>query len=203
MSEEEILNVENARKIFPDVVLNANQLSMLVAISSDLAVEGFRQVFFAITVSKVIAALQERTQVDDEDIKLAASLVFLLKAKSIPSQEDENQLSVEDEDTEAPTEEKLTEESNQLDNSDSSIIDSRDDERQSIENERVENNPANLDSSMQNIFLSKEFLQSILASKFSKRLKGSPSFGRGQTFIRNTSSGKNYSSMRWRPGLTS
>ncbi|GIR49392.1 MAG: hypothetical protein CM15mP58_14890 [Burkholderiaceae bacterium] len=117
MSEEEILNVENARKIFPDVILNDNQLSMLVAISSELAVEGFRQVFFAITVSKVIAALQGRIQVEDEDIKLAASLVFLSKAKSIPSQEDENQLSVEDEDTEAPTEEKLTEESNQIDNS--------------------------------------------------------------------------------------
>ena len=154
MSEEEILNVENARKIFPDVVLNDNHLSMLVAISSELAVEGFRQVFFAITVSKVIAALQERTQVEDEDIKLAASLVFLLQAKSIPSQGDENQLSVEDKDSKAPTEEKLTEESNQIDNSDSSIIDSQNDERQSIENERVENNPANLDSSMQNIMLS-------------------------------------------------
>ena len=201
MSEEEILNVDNARKIFPDVILDANQLSMLVAISSELAVEGFRQVFFAITVSKVIAALQGRIQVDDEDIKIAASLVFLSKAKSIPSQEDENQLSVENEDTEAPTEEFLTEESNQIDNSDSSIIDSKDDERQSIENETVEDNPANLDSSMQNIMLSKEFLQSILSGELSKRLKGSSSFGRGQTFIRNTSSGKNYSSMRWRQGL--
>ena len=201
MSEEEILNVENARKIFSDVVLSAEQLSILVSISSELAVEGFRQVFFAITVSKVIAALQGRIQVDDEDIKIAASLVFLSKAKSIPSQEDENQLSAENEDTEAPTEEFLTEESNQIDNSDSSIIDSKDDERQSIENERVEDNPANLDSSMQNIMLSKEFLQSILTGEFSKRLKGSSSFGRGQTFIRNTSSGKNYSSMRWRQGL--
>ena len=200
MSEEEIHNVDNARKIFPDVILDANQLSMLVAISSELEVEGFRQVFFAITVSKVIAALQGRIQVD-EDIKIAASLVFLSKAKSIPSQEDENQLSVENEDTEAPAEENLTEESNQIDNSDSSIIDSRDDERQSIENETVEDSPANLDSSMQNILLSKEFLQSILSGELSKRLKGSSSFGRGQTFIRNTSSGKNYSSMRWRQGL--
>ena len=45
MSEEEILNVENARKIFSDVVLSADQLSILVSISSELAVEGFRQVF--------------------------------------------------------------------------------------------------------------------------------------------------------------
>ena len=201
MSEEEILNVENARKIFSDVILSADQLSILVSISSELAVEGFRQVFFAITVSKAIAALEGRIQVGDEDIKLAASLVYLSKAKSIPSQEDENQLSAENEDTEAPTEEFLTEESNQIDNSDSSIIDSKDDERQSIENERVEDNPANLDSSMQNIMLSKEFLQSILTGEFSKRLMGSSSFGRGQTFIRNTSSGKNYSSMRWRQGL--
>ncbi|MAF82226.1 MAG: hypothetical protein CMK52_04945 [Proteobacteria bacterium] len=201
MSEEEILNVENARKIFSDVILSADQLSMLVAISFELAVEGFRQVFFAITVSKIIAALQGRIQVGDEDIKLAASLVFLSKAKSIPSQEDENQLSVENEDTEAPTEENLTEESNQIDNSDSSIIDSKDDEGQSIETETVEDNPANIDSSIQNIMLSKEFLQSILSGELSKRLKGSSSFGRGQTFIRNTSSGKNYSSMRWRQGL--
>ena len=142
MSEEEILNVENARKMFPDVVLNANQLSMLVAISSELAVEGFRQVFFAITVSKVIAALQGRIQVDDEDIKLAASLVFLSKAKSIPSQEDENQLSAENEDNEDPTKENLTEGSNQIDNSDSSIIDSKNDERQSIEKETVEDSPS-------------------------------------------------------------
>ena len=201
MSEEEILEVENARKIFSDVTLGADQLSILVAISYELAVEGFRQVFFAITVSKVIAALQGRIQVGHEDIKLAASLVFLSKAKSIPSQEDENQLSVEDEDTEAPTEENFTEESDQINNSDSSMIDSQDDERQSIENERVEDNPANLDSSTQNIMLSKEFLQSILTGEFSKRLMGSSSFGRGQTFIRNTSSGKNYSSMRWRQGL--
>ena len=200
MSEEEILEVENARKIFSDVTLGADQLSILVAISYELAVEGFRQVFFAITVSKVIAALQGRIQVDDEDIKLAASLVFLSKAKSIPSQEDENQLSVENEDTEAPTEENITEESNRIDNLDSSIIDSRDDDRQSIENETGEDSPANLDSSMQNIFLSKEFLQSILSGELSKRLKGSSSFGRGQTYIRNTSSGKNYSSMRWRQG---
>ena len=47
MSEEEILNVDNARKIFPDVILSDNQLSMLVAISSELEVDGFRQVFFA------------------------------------------------------------------------------------------------------------------------------------------------------------
>ena len=201
MSEEEILNVENARKIFPDVVLNDNQLSMLVAISSELAVEGFRQVFFAITVSKVIAALQGRIQVDDEDIKLAASLVFLSKAKSIPSQEDENQLSAENEDNEDPTKENLTEGSNQIDNSDSSIIDSKNDERQSVENETVEDSPAKLDSSIQNISLSKEFLQSILSGELSKRLRGSSSFGRGQTFIRNTSSGKSYSSMRWRHGL--
>ncbi|MDA9689129.1 VWA domain-containing protein [Betaproteobacteria bacterium] len=201
MSEEEIRNVDSARKIFPDVNLDANQLSMLVAISSELKVEGFRQVFFAITVSKVIAALRGRIQVDDEDIKIAASLVFLSKAKSIPSQEEENQLSVENEDTEAPTEENLMEESNQIDKSDSSIIESRDDERQSIENEIVEDSPANLDSSTQNIFLSKEFLQSILSGELSKRLKGSSSFGRGQTFIRNTSSGTNYSSMRWRQGL--
>ncbi|MDA9718923.1 VWA domain-containing protein [Betaproteobacteria bacterium] len=201
MSEEEIHNVDNARKIFSDVTLSEDQLSMLVAISSELAVEGFRQVFFAITVSKVIAALQGRTQVGDEDIKLAASLVFLSKAKSIPSHEDENQLSIEDEDNDAPTEKNLTEESNQIDSSDSSIIDSQDGEGQSIENERVEDNPANLDSSIQNTTLSKEFLQSILASELSKRLKGSSSFGRGQTFIRNTSSGKNYSSMRWQPGL--
>ena len=64
MSEEEILNVENARKIFPDVVLNANQLSMLVAISSELEVEGFRQVFFAITVSKIIAAIHAASAED-------------------------------------------------------------------------------------------------------------------------------------------
>ena len=201
MSEEEIHNVDNARKIFPDVILDANQLSTLVAISSELEVEGFRQVFFAITVSKIIAALQGRIQVDDEDIKIAASLVFLSKAKSIPSQEDENQLSIENEDTDTPTEENLMEERNQIDNSGSSIIDSRDDERQSIENETVEDSPANLDSSMQNIFLSEEFLQTILSGELSKRLKGSSSFGRGQTFIRNTSSGKNYSSMRWRQGL--
>ena len=110
MSEEEILNVENARKIFSDVILSADQLSILVSISSELAVEGFRQVFFAITVSKAIAALEGRIQVGEEDIKLAASLVYLSKAKSIPSQEDENQLSAENEDTEARKEEFLTEE---------------------------------------------------------------------------------------------
>ena len=201
MSEDEILNVVNARKIFPDVILTSDQLSMIVAISYELGVEGFRQVFFAITVSKIIAALQGRIQVDDEDIKIAASLVFLSKAKSIPSQEDENQLSVDNEDTEAPTEENLTEESNQIDNSDSSVLDSKDYKKQTTENETVEDSSANLDSSMQNIFLSKEFLQSILSGELSKRLKGSSSFGRGQMFIRNTSIGKNYSSMRWRPGL--
>ena len=201
MSEDEILNVVNARKIFPDVILTSDQLSMIVAISYEFGVEGFRQVFFAITVSKIIAALQGRIQVDDEDIKIAASLVFLSKAKSIPSQEDENQLSVDNEDTEAPTEENLTEESNQIDNSDSSVHDSKDYKRQTTENETVEDSSANLDSSMQNIFLSKEFLQSILSGELSKRLKGSSSFGRGQMFIRNTSIGKNYSSMRWRPGL--
>ena len=83
----------NARKIFSDVILTSDQLSMIVAISYELGVEGFRQVFFAITVSKVIAALQERIQVDDEDIKIAVSLVFLSKAKSLPTQEDKNQLS--------------------------------------------------------------------------------------------------------------
>ena len=84
--------------------------------------------------------MQGRIRVDDEDIKIAASLVFLSKAKSIPPQEDENRLSVENEDTEAPMEDNLTEESNKIDNSDSSIIDSRDDQRQSIENEAVEDN---------------------------------------------------------------
>ena len=84
MSEDEILNVINARKIFPDVVLTSDQLAMIVAISYELGVEGFRQVFFAITVSKVIAALQERIQVDDEDIKIAVSL-SIFPAKSIPS----------------------------------------------------------------------------------------------------------------------
>ena len=93
------------------------------------------------------------------------------------------------------------EESNQIHNSDSSVIDSKDDKKQTTENETVEDNPVNLDSSIQKTILSKEFLQSILASEFSKRLKGSSSFGRGQTFIRNTSSGKNYSSMQWRQGL--
>ena len=201
MSEDEILNVINARKIFPDVVLTSDQLAMIVAISYELGVEGFRQVFFAITVSKVIAALQERIQVDDEDIKIAVSLVFLSKAKSLPTQEDKNQLSAESEGTEARTEESIAEEDNKTDNSDSSVLDSKDYKKQTTDNEALEDSPANLDSSMQNTFLSKEFLQSILSGKLSKRLKGSSSFGRGQTFIRNTSSGKNYSSMRWRHGL--
>ena len=201
MSEDEIVNVVNARKIFPDVILTSDQLSMIVAISYELGVEGFRQVFFAITVSKVIAALQERIQVDDEDIKIAASLVFLSKAKSLPTQEDKNQLSAESEGTEARTEESIAEEDNKIDNSDLSVLDSKDYKKQTTENEALEDSPANLDSSMQNTFLSKEFLQSILSGELSKRLKGSSSFGRGQTFIRNTSSGKNYSSMRWRHGL--
>ena len=156
MSEEEILNVENARKIFPDVVLTSDQLSMIVAISYELGDEGFRQVFFAITVSKVNAALQESILVDDEDIKIAVSLVFLSKAKSLPTQEDKNQLSAESEGTEARTEEYIAEEDNKTDNSDSSVLDSKDYKKQTTDNEALEDSPANLDSSMQNTFLSKE-----------------------------------------------
>ena len=189
MSEDEILNVVNARKIFSDVILTSDQLSMIVAISYELGIEGFRQVFFAITVSKVIAALQERIQVDDEDIRIAVSLVFLSKAKSLPTQEDKNQLSAESEGTEARTEKSVAEEDNKIDNSDLSVLDSKDYEKQTTENETVEDNPANLDSSMQNIMLSKSFYK-VYFRELSKRLKGSSSFGRGQTFIRNTSSGK-------------
>ena len=198
MTKQEVLSVANARKIFPEVSLDDAQLSILVGVSSELAVEGFRQIFYAISVAKAIAALDERIQVNDEDIKTAVSLVFFLKAKSLPPQE-KGQESTEDEDTDS-LDEGAPERNDNISDSDLLGDDLKKDKRLNSRNKSEQDEEESIDASIQNAVLSKKFLQTILASELSKRLNKNPLFGRGKTIARNTNSGKNFSSMRWKKG---
>jgi len=102
--------LDAARELLPQVAMTKEQMQGIVQSALSLGVEGNRVDIFAIRAALASAALNQRTDVDEDDLKLALKLVLVPRATRMPEREEEEQ--VQDEmppDEEMPPEEPETE----------------------------------------------------------------------------------------------
>lgn len=78
-----------AREQLPHVSMTNEQIKGLIQTAISLGVEGNRVDIFAIRAAIANAALSQRTEVDDEDLKLAVKLVLVPRATRMPEREPE------------------------------------------------------------------------------------------------------------------
>jgi magnesium chelatase subunit D len=90
--EPPILSAEDfaaARLLIPRVEAGEQAISTLVAIAYQLGVDSPRAVLFALRAARGLAALRGQTQVEDEDVDLAAALTLGPRATRMPTQPEE------------------------------------------------------------------------------------------------------------------
>jgi magnesium chelatase subunit D len=80
-----------AREQLPHVSITNEQIKGLIQTAISLGVEGNRVDIFAIRAAIANAALGQRTEVDDEDMKLAVKLVLVPRATRMPEREQEQE----------------------------------------------------------------------------------------------------------------
>ena len=81
--------IEAAKEQLPHVSMTKEQMQGLIQSAISLGVEGNRADVFAIKAALASAALAQRTDVDEDDLKLALKLVLVPRATRIPQQEEE------------------------------------------------------------------------------------------------------------------
>ena len=81
--------IEAAKEQLPLVSMTKEQMQGLIQSAVSLGVEGNRADIFAIKAALASAALAQRTDVDEEDLKLALKLVLVPRATQMPPQEEE------------------------------------------------------------------------------------------------------------------
>ncbi|MCW8796810.1 MAG: magnesium chelatase ATPase subunit D [Chlorobium sp.] len=81
--------IEAAQEQLPLVSMTKEQMQGLIQSAVSLGVEGNRADIFAIKAALASAALAQRTDVDEEDLKLALKLVLVPRATQMPPQEEE------------------------------------------------------------------------------------------------------------------
>ena len=81
--------IEAAKEQLPLVSMTKEQMQGLVQSAVSLGVEGNRADVFAIRAAKASAALAQRADVDEDDLKLALKLVLVPRATRMPQQEEE------------------------------------------------------------------------------------------------------------------
>lgn len=79
------------REVLPHVTVSDEQLKALSEVSLRLGVIGNRADLFAARAAMAAAALENRTTVNDEDLKLAVQLVLLPRATQMPEPEQEEE----------------------------------------------------------------------------------------------------------------
>ncbi len=84
--ETEILKemIAVARELLPRVQISDEQIAALVQMSISMGVEGNRADVFAVQAALAKAALDGRTEVDNDDLKLAVRLVLVPRATQMP-----------------------------------------------------------------------------------------------------------------------
>ena len=80
---EVLRRIDNARKILKDVKITRSDINKISLVCMDLSVKGHRADIAMARVSKILAALDGRTAVSDEDIKGAAIMCLLHRRKDI------------------------------------------------------------------------------------------------------------------------
>jgi len=83
--------IADARERLPDVRIEAEQIRALIQTALSLGVEGNRADGFAVQAALAKAALDGRSAVDDDDLRLAVRLVLLPRATQMPEARDKRQ----------------------------------------------------------------------------------------------------------------
>ncbi len=84
-------DVHAARAVFGAIDADDRVFETLTALATAFGVSSVRVVLFAIRAARGLAALDGRTQVEDQDIELAARLVIAPRATRLPMQESEDE----------------------------------------------------------------------------------------------------------------
>lgn len=79
--------IQAARELLPRVTIRDDQIRALIQTALSLGVEGNRADIFTIRAAMASAALAQRTDVDEEDMKLAIKLVLIPRATRMPERE--------------------------------------------------------------------------------------------------------------------
>ena len=186
----DVLEVQTAKKIFNEVVTEEPQLNFLLETAKILSVEGFRPIFFTLSVSRALAALGERRVVSQEDLELAISLSLFPKAKSLPDYSRHSEEELQKENVDNSSHEESQDISSSQDNASENDSEKQVDLNEERETESVE---AFLQESILNEFLKKEYVQ---------RVSSNSENGNGQGLNESSLSGKGYRSINWRPGAS-
>ncbi|NEX11784.1 MAG: magnesium chelatase ATPase subunit D [Prosthecochloris sp.] len=110
--------LDAARKLLPQVSMTKEQVQGLIQSAISLGVEGNRVDIFVIRAALASAALAQRTDVDEEDMKLAVKLVLVPRATCMPQREEEVEEQMPPEEEMPPEEPEAEDEEAPPDNSD-------------------------------------------------------------------------------------
>jgi len=110
--------LDAARKLLPQVSMTKEQIQGLIQSAISLGVEGNRVDIFVIRAALASAALAQRTDVDEEDMKLAVKLVLVPRATCMPQREEEVEEQMPPEEEMPPEEPEAEDEEAPPDNSD-------------------------------------------------------------------------------------
>jgi len=80
--------LDAAREMLPKVGITPEQVQALIQTAISLGVEGNRVDVFTVRAALASAALNQRSDVDDEDMKLAIKLVLIPRATRMPEREE-------------------------------------------------------------------------------------------------------------------
>ncbi|MDD1723818.1 MAG: putative cobaltochelatase [Methanospirillum sp.] len=85
MQEEELrTRIRNARDLLPSVLISDDMVHMIARICMDMAVDGHRADIIMMKTAKTIAAFNDRTEVNEDDVREAAELVLSHRMRSQP-----------------------------------------------------------------------------------------------------------------------
>ncbi|MDP8305530.1 MAG: magnesium chelatase ATPase subunit D [Candidatus Chlorobium antarcticum] len=106
--------LDAAREMLPKVAITPEQVQALIQTAITLGVEGNRVDIFTVRAALASAALNQRTDVDDEDMKLAIKLVLIPRATRMPEREEsEDDMPPPEEEAPPPDEESQEEDDSQ------------------------------------------------------------------------------------------
>ena len=77
-------DIKRTQKLLPDVKIDASMLRKIVDICISLDVDGHRGDIAMMKVSKTLAAYENRTEVDESDIRRSAEMVLLHRMRKTP-----------------------------------------------------------------------------------------------------------------------
>ncbi|MFK7791906.1 MAG: magnesium chelatase subunit D [Devosiaceae bacterium] len=89
-------DIENARPLLAHGTPNEHLFEVMTALAAAFGVSSVRAILFAIRTARGLAALDGRTDVEDQDIEMAARLVISPRATRLPLQEDEEDVQPEE-----------------------------------------------------------------------------------------------------------